>query len=296
MKAIALRNAISSPSILVVLALAIAVLQANSQNSVAEFKPAAPDLGVIVPSMEQVEQQNPALTRRYEITREYKAFGADASHPAAEITAQISFAPPDKSTFTLTHVSGSSTVEKIVRAMLGQEILPPTAGHSGIISRANYDFVFLREEHFTATPEYVLNIIPKRKEKNLLLGLIWVDAKTFQIRRIEGVPAQSPSIWVKDIHMTLQQGEVDGMWLPVALDAIATVRFSGRYTLTGVDTELPSSTTPLALAQPLGQTDSPATVRATTGSEHSSGRIQPACRPGSTLCHRAVAHHQGNGS
>ncbi len=33
--------------------------------------------------------------------------------------------------------------------------------------------------------------------------------------------------------MTLQFGDVNGMWLPVSLDAIATIRFSGRYTLAG---------------------------------------------------------------
>jgi hypothetical protein len=243
-------------SIVVVLALAISVLPAHSQASTAESKPAVADLAVIVPSIEVVEQQNLASSRPYKITREYKAFGADGRHPAAEITAEISFAPPDKGSFTLTHVSGNSTVEKIVRGMLEQETLPPTAGHDSSISRANYDFVFVRAEHFTAVPEYVLHIIPKRKEKNLLLGLIWVDAKTFQIRRIEGVPAQSPSIWIKDIHMTLQQGDVNGMWLPVALDAIATVRFSGRYTLTGVDTVLPTSTVSTTSAQPSAQSDS----------------------------------------
>lgn len=203
-----------------------------------------------MPSVEQVEQQNPALTHPYEITRQYKAFEAADSRPAAEMTAQISFAPPDKSAFMLTHVSGNSTVEKIVRAMLEQETQPPRAGHSGTISRANYNFVFLREENFGAVPEYVLHIVPKRKEKNLLLGLIWVNAKTFQIRRIEGVPAQNPSIWIKDIHMTLQFSDVNGMWLPISLDAIATVRFSGRYTLTGIYTKSPSSTTPTAVPQP----------------------------------------------
>ena len=131
---------------LVVLALAITVLPAYSQNSAAESKPAVPDLAAIVTSMEEVEQKNPALSRPYKITREYTAFGADASHPAAEITAEISFAPPDKSTFRLTRVSGNATVAKIVRAMLEQETLPPKAGHDGTISRANYDFVFLREE------------------------------------------------------------------------------------------------------------------------------------------------------
>jgi hypothetical protein len=250
MKATALRNAVLLPSILVVLTLAIRVLPAHSQNSVMESKPAGSDVAVIVSSIEQAERQNPALTRAYEITREYKAFGADDSHPSAEITAKISYAPPDKSTFTLTHVSGNSIIEKVVRETLEQETLPAKAGHDSNISRANYEFVFLREEHFNAVPEYVLHIVPKRREKNLLLGLIWVDATTFQIRRIEGVLAQSPSIWIKDIHMTVQLGNVNGMWLPIALDAIATVRFAGRYTLTGVDTGLPSSTVTVTPPQP----------------------------------------------
>lgn len=252
MRAPSLRSGISPPGILVAVALAITVPPALPQESAAAVsQPGVPDLAVIVPSLEQAEQHNPALTHPYEITREYKAFGGDVSHPAAEITAQISFAPPDKSTFTLIHVSGSSTVEKIVRAMLEQETLPARVGHDGTISRANYDFIFVREEDFNA-PEYVLHIVPKRKEKNLLLGLIWVDAKTFQIRRIEGVPAQNPSIWVKDIHMTLQFGDVNGMWVPVALDAIATVRFSGRYTLTGVSTRRSPETS----SQPSSQPDS----------------------------------------
>jgi hypothetical protein len=256
MKATALRNAISPTSMLVVLALAITVLPAHSQNAAAESKPAVPDLAMIVSSMEQVEQQNPALTHPYEMTREYKAFGGGDSHPTSEITAKINFAPPNTRTFTITHVSGSARGEKIVRTILEQETQPVTVGHNSEISRANYDFVFLRQENFGAVPEYVLHIVPKRKEKNLLLGLIWVDAKTFRIRRIEGVPAQSPSIWIKDIHMTLQLGDVNGMWLPVALDAIATVRFSGRYTLSGVYTGLPSSTTPITSPQPPGQSDS----------------------------------------
>ena len=93
---------------------------------------------------------------------------------------------------------------------------------------------FFRQEDFGLIPEYVLHIVPKRKEKGLILGQIWVDAKTFRIRRIEGVPAKSPSIWIKDSYITLQFAEVNEMWITVSLDAIATVRLLGRYTLTGV--------------------------------------------------------------
>jgi len=99
----------------------------------------------------------------------------------------------------------------------------------------NYDFVFLRQENFGLVPEYVLHIVPKLKEKGFILGHVWVDAKTFRIRRIEGVPARSPSIWIKDIHITVQFAEVNGMWIPVSFDAIATVRLLGRYTLAGLD-------------------------------------------------------------
>jgi hypothetical protein len=55
-----------------------------------------------------------------------------------------------------------------------------------------------------------LQIVPKRKDKYLLRGQIWVDASTFRIRRIEGVPAKSPSIWIKGIHITLQFAQMSG--------------------------------------------------------------------------------------
>ena len=121
-----------------------------------------------------------------------------------------------------------------MRDLLEQETEPAREGRNRDICRTNYDFVFLRRENFGLVPEYVLHIVPKRKEKGLVLGQIWVDAKTFRIRRVEGVPAKSPSLWIKDSYITLQFAEVNGMWISVSLDAIATVRLLGRYTLVGL--------------------------------------------------------------
>jgi hypothetical protein len=194
----------------------------------------SPDLNPILQTLERVEQQNPARSRPYELTRRYKAFRADDKNPAAEITAQINFTPPNRKTFQILQASGNPRGEKIVRSLLEQETEPVREGHDRDINRTNYDFVFLRQEDFGLIPEYVLRIIPKRKEKGLILGHIWVDAKTFRIRRIEGVPAKSPSIWIKDSYITLQFAEVNEMWITVSLDAIATVRLLGRYTLTGL--------------------------------------------------------------
>ena len=79
----------------------------------------------------------------------------------------------------------------------------------------------------------MLHITPKRKEKGLLLGDIWVDAKTCRIRQIIGVPLKTPSFWIKDLHLTVQFATVNEMWLPVSVHAIAAVRFLGVYSLAG---------------------------------------------------------------
>jgi hypothetical protein len=200
----------------------------------AEANLTSPDLDLIVPTLERVGQQNPARSRPYELTRRYKAFRADDKKPTAEITAQVNFTPPNIKTFKILQANGNARGEKIVRSLLEQETEPVREGHDRDINRTNYDFVFLRQEDFGLIPEYVLHIVPKRKEKGLLLGQIWVDAKTFRIRRIEGVPAKSPSIWIKDSYITLQFAEVNEMWITVSLDVIATVRLLGRYTLTGL--------------------------------------------------------------
>ncbi len=179
--------------------------------------------------------QNPALSRPYEMTRQYKVFRGDDTKPTSEVTAQVSFTPPDIKTFKITEEQGNPRGKKIISALLEQEIASAKQGHNSAISRSNYNFAFLREHNFGAVPEYVLHIIPKRKERGLLLGDVWVDAKTYHIRQIVGVPLKSPSFWIKDINITVQFGDVNGMWVLVSVDAIATVRFLDIFTLTGRD-------------------------------------------------------------
>jgi hypothetical protein len=217
---------------IVLLALVAAAWVFSYSLNAQELKASLPNLDLILDSMERTEEQNPALSRPYEVTRQYKVFrGADIK-PTSEVTARISFTPPDIKTFKITEEQGNPRGKKIVSALLEQEIASAMEGHKGAISRSNYKFVFLREHNFGAVPEYVLHIIPKRKEKGLLLGDIWVDAKTYHIRQIVGVPLKSPSFWIKDINITVQFAAVNGMWIFVSVDAIATVRFLGICALT----------------------------------------------------------------
>jgi hypothetical protein len=211
-----------------------------------EAKVAPPNLNSILDSLERTEEQNPALSRSHNVTREYKVFQGDDPKPISDVTTQISFTPPGIKTFKITAAQGSPRGKTIVTAILEQEVAAAQEGHQHDISRSNYDFVFLRERNFGGVPEYVLHIIPRRKEKGLLLGDIWVDAKTYRIRQIIGVPLKTPSFWVKDLHITVQFDDVNGMWIPVSVDAIATIRFLGIYSLSGHDLAPPiaASSTP----------------------------------------------------
>ena len=203
------------------------------------------DLNLILQRLEDAQHGDPAQSQPYEVMREYKVFHGDDKQPTSEVMAQINFVPPDMKTYKITQSRGNARGEKMVRDLLDRETEVAKKGLGSDVNRTNYDFVFLRQENFGVVPEYVLRIVPKRKDKYLLCGQIWVDASTFRIRRIEGVPAKSPSLWIKGIHVTLQYAELGGMWIPVSFDAIATVRFLGEYTLAGLNIKAPD---PLSIA------------------------------------------------
>ena len=220
----------------------LATLASSAQvtSSTAEIN--SPDLNLILQRLEDIQHQDPAQSRPYEVIREYKVLRGYNTQPSSEVTAQINFVPPDTKTYKIIQAKGNSWGERMVRELLDRETDSAKRVHSDEISRMNYDFVFLRRENFGVVPEYVLGIIPKRKDKYLLRGQVWVDASTFRIRRMQGVPAKSPSFWIPTIHITMQFAQLNGMWVPVSFDAIATIRFLGEYTLAGLN--IPPSESP----------------------------------------------------
>ncbi|MGA2859869.1 MAG: hypothetical protein ABSE40_23620 [Candidatus Sulfotelmatobacter sp.] len=219
----------------------MATMGSSSQVPLSTAVTKSPDLNLILQRLEDVEHTDAAQSRTYDVTREYKMFHGAETQPAAEITAQVDFVPPDTVRYKITQARGSSRGEQIVRYLLDLETSSAKKGHGSEISRANYDFVFLRQDDIGVIPEYVLGIVPKRKNKYLLRGQIWVDASTFHIRRIEGSPAKSPSLWVKGIYITLQLGPLGRMWVPISFDAVGTVHFLGQFTLDGFDVRFPKT-------------------------------------------------------
>jgi len=203
----------------------------KASSGQAESQANAPDLNVIVQAMEAAEQQNPAKSNGYTMTRSYKLFHGDEIEPVSQTTAEITFAPPDKKSYHIEQSSGISRGKNLVRDILDLETAPIQS--SSDISRQNYKFVLIRQEQLAGVLVYLLRMIPKRKENDLLNGFVWVDTKTFPIQRIEGTPAKKPSWYLKDLKITLQYSDMDGLWLPTYMTSTAVIRLAGSYVLTG---------------------------------------------------------------
>ena len=89
----------------------------HAQEAVTQLK-----LNSILDSLERTGEQNRALSQSYEVNREYKVFRSDDPKPMSDVTAQVSFTPPDTKTFKITDAQGSSTGKRIVSVILEHEI------------------------------------------------------------------------------------------------------------------------------------------------------------------------------
>jgi len=194
-----------------------------------------PTLKTIIACMTRARDENQGRFRPYVVTRDYKLSDRERSKTKAQVFAEVSFVPPNFKKYAIQQTSGIGLGEIIVRRMLASEAEIAREYGSTDISPDNYDFRFLREEEASGQRCYVLELVPRRKDKHLLRGKIWVDAKTYLIHRTEGEPAKTPSWWLRDVRIAFLYGDVGGMWLQTALEATASVRILGQYTMVSRD-------------------------------------------------------------
>jgi hypothetical protein len=210
-------------------------LVAAMASASAQSGSSIPTAETIIASMAQARAENRARLRPYIVTREYKLYGKERQATKSEVVADVTFVPPDSKEYTIQQINGSGLGKMIIGRMLEKETEVTKDYGATDISPDNYDFRFIREEEVSGQRCYVLELLPRRKDKNLLRGNIWVDANTYLLHRTEGQPAKAPSWWVRDVRIALRYGDVGGMWLQTASEATAHVRILGPCTMVSRD-------------------------------------------------------------
>ena len=195
----------------------------------------APDVDTIVARMTAARQVNKNRVHAYTVKRDYQLLDKQRQ-PKAQVIANITYLTPDQKEFNIESSSGGIG-GKVLRDIVQKESEPPKEAQRKDLTPDNYDFQYLGTETMDGRNCYILSLNPRRDEKDLIRGKIWIDAADYRIHRIEGNPVKSPSWWIRDLHILMSFANVDGMWLQTFTHAVADVRFKGKYVVERRDVE-----------------------------------------------------------
>ncbi|MEY4167781.1 MAG: hypothetical protein ACOYLF_15330 [Blastocatellia bacterium] len=179
-------------------------------------------------------QRRAARLQQYSVPSVYRVTTADGK-VRAEVEAILSYRAPGAKEFRIISERGSETVRNRVFRPLMEVEIETAAGrnqHEGSLSPANYDFQSAGTETIDGYPCFVLLAIPKRADKYLFRGRIWVHISDFSIVRIVGQPARNPSFWISRVEFVRSYQKIGDFWLPARNESQTQVKFFGRNVLT----------------------------------------------------------------
>src|SRR6267143_419898 len=196
--------------------------------------PAGPTGDEIVARMLERNRLRSEQLRRYSAVRTYEIRNSEGKL-AAQAVVRVDYQAPDKKTFNKTSEKGSGIVRHLVFDRLIQSEGETSAGrehHNSAITAANYTFLLEGEEEVGPYHCFVLEATPKRKDKYLFEGKIWIDAGDFAVVKIAGHPAKKPSFWINRADFVRQYQRIDGFWLPYRDETSVDVKMYGRRIFT----------------------------------------------------------------
>jgi hypothetical protein len=179
------------------------------------------------------ELRNAAL-RDYAVFRTYQVVDLKGK-VHAEAIGRMEYHAPDKKTFVVTSESGSALVRHLALKPLIASEIEAAAGkqhHDSSITPANYILQLLGEQQVGPHHCYVARATPKRRDKYLFEGQIWIDAQDYAIVRIEGQPAKKLSFWIEQADFVREYEKIDEFWLSRRDETFVHVKLYGKKVLT----------------------------------------------------------------
>jgi hypothetical protein len=171
---------------------------------------------------------------QYSVVRTYEVRSATGKLYAREIVKMDYQAPSQKTFFTVSE-EGSGLVRRLVLKRLIESEKETAAGkehHDSSISPANYSFEMLGQEDLGEHRCFVVRAIPKREDKYLFEGTIWIDMQDYAIVKIAGHPAKRLSFWIEQADFVREYQKIGAFWFPAEDTTVVRVRLNGTKTLT----------------------------------------------------------------
>jgi len=202
-------------------------------SAIEPLRPGITESRIFAELAEHNEQRRSAL-HDYIAERTYQVVDLKGKVHAEEI-GKMEFFAPDKKMFTITAESGSGVVRRMALNPLINSEIEAASGkdhRDSAIAPENYSLKLLGEQQVGPYHCFVAEATPKRKEKYLFEGKLWIDASDYSVVRIEGHPASKLSFWIQQADFVRQYQKVENFWLPQRDQTLVQVRLYGKKVLT----------------------------------------------------------------
>lgn len=156
-------------------------------------------------------------------------------HKRAEMLVQVQGDRDGTKHFEVVSEDGWGGARKhVLRKMLESEseTSGPQMRAGAKLIHENYEFALIGTELVGGRAAYVLEIRPKRKEKYLFQGRIWIDAEDYALARAEGKPAKKPSFWTKSIDFVQIYQKFGPLWFPLSTQSVTEAHIFGATDVT----------------------------------------------------------------
>ena len=208
----------------------------SSADVAAPVEPSPPDIDetrLFTELLAHNQLRNAALLG-YTEQRTYEVTDTTGKVRAQE-SGQMEYRRPDKKTFVTTSEAGSGLVRRLaLKPLIASEIEAASGKqhHDSAITPANYTFELLGEQQVGPYHCFVVRAMPKRSDKYLFEGTVWIDTGDFAVVRIAGHPAKKLSFWIERADFVREYQRIDGFWLPQKDETFVKVRMYGQKVLT----------------------------------------------------------------
>lgn len=193
-------------------------------------------LNVVVENLVRNDQERAQSLLSAESTRVYRlVYTGFPGDREAEMTVHALYSSPSDKQFDIISETGSRAIlDHVFKKLLEdeREAAKPGVRDRMLLNRENYDFRLIGYQASDRGWQYVLEVMPRSKNKYAYRGKIWVDASDFAVTRIDAEPVQSPSFWTKRSEIHHQYVRIQGFWVPAHNESVSYIRMGGRATLT----------------------------------------------------------------
>ena len=183
----------------------------------------------VVANMYAHDTLREAASGGYTGTREY-VLDNHTFHKRAEMLVRVTCDRDATKHFEVLSEEGwKSASKRVLRQMLATESdsSRPEARPRNRITSDNYKFRMIDTELLDGRMAYVIEASPKRDDKSLFRGRIWVDTEDYALARVEGEPAKNPSFWTRKVQFLQQYYKAGEYWFPMETTSQTDARVFG---------------------------------------------------------------------